>query len=86
MSTRPRRALSPAEQSVRWGGLGTVLLAVVVAVAKVPGTQPLVPVLLLVGIGCYIAMAVLAYGRRQRGYEPGSGTGSDDSRNIETPR
>lgn len=61
------RKLTTAEQAVRWTGLGLVLAAIALGIAQVEGTQPLAGLLVLGGIGCFVAMAVMAYSNRNGG-------------------
>jgi hypothetical protein len=57
--------LSTAQQRLRWLGLAAIILALVVT--AVVALRPLAVLLFLAGVGCYVAMAVLAGRRRQQG-------------------
>lgn len=82
------RPLTTTEQALRWTGLGLILLAITVGVIQPPGGYPLIPLLILTAVGCWVAMLMVgrAQNVRSDGQEPTAGTGSDDRRNIDTAR
>lgn len=73
---------------LRWLGLAAFVLGLACAGINPQSTAVGVIGLLLIiaGIGCYIALGVLAYQYRQQHDSTGIANGSDASRDRDTPR